>query len=115
MRRGRYQAKREVAAPVNNRNPDNRKFRVARKFNAHCEKERRATPTLVLTRKLFPCNRKRLYFPTCPRKGPAISFLSAEVRSFSSSFWVMAWAGRCTLLRCPGRGLGGRAVRPSLD
>lgn len=47
MRRGWYKAKREVAAPVNNRNPDNRKFRVARKFNAHCEKERRATPTLM--------------------------------------------------------------------
>lgn len=35
MRRDALEAKREVAAPVSNRNPENRKFRVAGKFNAY--------------------------------------------------------------------------------
>ena len=56
---------------------------------------------------------KRLYFPTCPRKGPGISFLKAGVEPSSCSFWIVERAGRPTPRGV--RGAGGWESRKDLQ
>lgn len=68
MRRGAHEAKREVAVPVNNRNPKNRKFWVAGKFNTQWGKGPRShAHSRVLTRKWLLFTEKTI-FPDVPQE-----------------------------------------------